>query len=189
MNVTQTRPRATERPAQHAATGSRRAPGEPIVKFDKVRKAYGDLVVLDDLVFEAAENEKVAIIGPSGSGKTTILRVLMTLVKPDSGRVHVDGRPLWHMERGGAEVPANDRHLHSVRSDIGMVFQHFNLFPNMNVLRNVTEAPIHVKGMSRKDAENLGRELLDKVGLGDKHKHFPAQLSGGQKQRVAIARA
>src|SRR5690606_35911507 len=85
VKVTQTRPRATERPAQHAATGSRRAPGEPIVKFDKVRKAYGDLVVLDDLVFEAAENEKVAIIGPSGSGKTTILRVLMTLVKPDSG--------------------------------------------------------------------------------------------------------
>jgi polar amino acid transport system ATP-binding protein len=183
--VTQTRPPPAEQPSDHVP----RAQGEPIVRFDKVRKAYGDLVVLDDLVFEAAENEKVAIIGPSGSGKTTILRVLMTLVKPDSGRVFVDGRPLWHMERGGVEVPANERHLHAVRSDIGMVFQHFNLFPNMNVLRNVTEAPIHVRGKSRAEAEDLGRELLDKVGLGDKYSHFPAQLSGGQKQRVAIARA
>jgi len=160
-----------------------------MVRFDKVRVTYGDLVVLDDLVFEAAENEKVAIIGPSGSGKTTILRVLMTLVKPDSGRVFIDGQPLWHMERRGVEVPASSKHLHKVRSDIGMVFQHFNLFPNMNVLRNVTEAPIHVRGKSRSEAETLGRELLDMVGLGDKLEQFPAQLSGGQKQRVAIARA
>ncbi len=160
-----------------------------MVRFDKVRKAYGDLVVLDDLVFEAAENEKVAIIGPSGSGKTTILRVLMTLVKPDSGRVSVDEQPLWLMQRNGAEVPASTKHLHKVRGDIGMVFQHFNLFPNMNALRNVTEAPIHVKGMARRDAEELGRDLLAKVGLADKAGHFPAQLSGGQKQRVAIARA
>ena len=160
-----------------------------MVQFEKVRKAYGELVVLDDLDFQAAENEKVAIIGPSGSGKTTILRVLMTLVKPDSGRVYVDGKPLWHREVNGREVPANEKHLHSVRSDIGMVFQHFNLFPNMNVLRNVTEAPIHVKGMRRNEARELGRELLDMVGLGDKLEHFPGQLSGGQKQRVAIARA
>lgn len=165
------------------------ADAKPMVRFDKVRKTYGELVVLDDLDFEAAENEKVAIIGPSGSGKTTILRVLMTLVKPDSGRVYVDGKPLWHRVVNGKEVPANEKHLHSVRSDIGMVFQHFNLFPNMNVLRNVTEAPIHVKGMPRNEAKELGRELLDMVGLGDKLEHFPGQLSGGQKQRVAIARA
>ncbi len=162
---------------------------EPMVRFEKVRKTYGDLVVLDDLDFEAAENEKVAIIGPSGSGKTTILRVLMTLVQPDSGRVFVDGNPLWHMRKDGRDVPATERHLHEVRGDIGMVFQHFNLFPNMNVLRNVTEAPVHVKGMSRSEAKERGRELLDMVGLGDKLEQFPAQLSGGQKQRVAIARA
>ena len=161
----------------------------PMVKFEKVRKQFGDLVVLDDLDFEAAENEKVAIIGPSGSGKTTILRILMTLEKPNGGRVYVDGEPLWHREVNGEVLPANERHLRQVRSKIGMVFQHFNLFPNMKVLRNVTEAPIHVKGMKRQEAEELGSELLDMVGLGDKLDAFPAQLSGGQKQRVAIARA
>ena len=162
---------------------------EPMVRFEKVRKAYGDQVVLDDLDFEAAENEKVAIIGSSGSGKTTILRILMTLVKPDSGRVFVDGRPLWHREVAGRDLPANEKHLRDVRSDIGMVFQHFNLFPNMSVLRNVTEAPVHVRGMSKADANERGLELLDMVGLADKVDQFPAQLSGGQKQRVAIARA
>lgn len=161
----------------------------PMVHFDKVRKVYGDLVVLDDLTFDAAPNEKVAIIGPSGSGKTTILRVLMTLVKPDGGKVYVDGRPLWHREENGQVLPATERHLRTVRGDIGMVFQHFNLFPNMTVLRNVTEAPIHVKGIARRDAEERGRELLDMVGLLDKASAFPSQLSGGQKQRVAIARA
>jgi polar amino acid transport system ATP-binding protein len=161
----------------------------PMVHFDKVRKVYGDLVVLDDLTFDVAPNEKVAIIGPSGSGKTTILRVLMTLVKPDAGKVYVDGRPLWHREANGQAHPATEKHLRSVRGDIGMVFQHFNLFPNMTVLRNVTEAPIHVKGLARREAEERGRELLDMVGLGDKASAFPSQLSGGQKQRVAIARA
>ncbi len=161
----------------------------PMVHFDKVRKTYGDLVVLDDLTFDVAPNEKVAIIGPSGSGKTTILRVLMTLVEPDAGRIFVDGRPLWHREQGGKQVRATERQLREVRGDIGMVFQHFNLFPNMTVLRNVTEAPIHVKGVARRDAQERGRELLDMVGLLDKADAFPAQLSGGQKQRVAIARA
>ncbi len=160
-----------------------------MIRFEKVRKAFGDLVVLDDLDFEAAENEKVAIIGPSGSGKTTILRVLMTLVKPDGGKVFVDDRPLWHREVNGRVVPAGEKHLHEVRGDIGMVFQHFNLFPNMSVLRNVTEAPIHVRGVARDEAEERGMELLDMVGLSDKAKAFPVQLSGGQKQRVAIARA
>lgn len=161
----------------------------PMVRFEKVRKTYGELVVLDDLDFEVAEGEKIAIIGPSGSGKTTILRVLMTLVRPDSGKVFVDGEPLWHREVNGRIMPADQRHLHSVRSKIGMVFQHFNLFPNMSVLRNVTEAPIHVRKIKRQEAEERGRELLDMVGLGDKVDAFPGQLSGGQKQRVAIARA
>ena len=165
------------------------ASSPPMIRFEKVRKAFGDLVVLDDLDFEAAENEKVAIVGPSGSGKTTILRVLMTLVKPDAGKVFVDGRPLWHKEVNGRVVPADEKHLHEVRGDIGMVFQHFNLFPNMSVLRNVTEAPIHVRGIARQEAEERGMQLLDMVGLSDKAKAFPVQLSGGQKQRVAIARA
>lgn len=161
----------------------------PMVEFDNVRKAYGEVVVLDDLNFKVAPNEKVAIIGPSGSGKTTILRVLMTLVKPDSGRVFVDGKPLWHQEVNGQTVPASEKYLRTARDGIGMVFQHFNLFPNMTVLRNVIEAPVHVKGVPRKEAVEKGRELLDKVGLLDKVDAYPAQLSGGQKQRVAIARA
>lgn len=177
-------------PSGATATADRRPQDpRPMVRFEKVRKAYGDLVVLDDLDFEVAENEKIAIIGPSGSGKTTILRVLMTLVKPDAGHVFVDGQPLWHREVNGRELPADERHLRQVRGDIGMVFQHFNLFPNMSVLRNVTEAPVHVKRMPRAEAYDRGRELLDMVGLGDKLDMFPAQLSGGQKQRVAIARA
>ncbi|HZJ08438.1 MAG TPA: ectoine/hydroxyectoine ABC transporter ATP-binding protein EhuA [Trueperaceae bacterium] len=160
-----------------------------MVEFVDVRKAYGDVVVLDDLNFRVAANEKVAIIGPSGSGKTTILRVLMTLVKPDSGKVFVDGKPLWHQQLNGKSVPASEKYLRSARDGIGMVFQHFNLFPNMTVLRNVIEAPVHVQGVPRKEAVEKGNELLEKVGLADKVDAFPAQLSGGQKQRVAIARA
>lgn len=180
---------AANRPSSPASGNGVRARHEPIVVFDKVRKTYGDLVVLDDLNFEVGENEKVAIIGPSGSGKTTILRVLMTLVQPTGGVVYVDGEPLWHEEHRGRLVPASEKHLRKVRAKIGMVFQHFNLFPNMNVLRNVTEAPIHVAGVKPKEAKERARELLDMVGLGDKVDMFPAQLSGGQKQRVAIARA
>ncbi len=115
----------------------------------------------------------------------------MTLTKPDSGRIYVGDEPLWHMEDtpGGKARPANARHLRKARSRIGMVFQHFNLFNNMNVLRNVTEAPVHVQKKSRSEAREQALELLDMVGLADKADSFPAQLSGGQKQRVAIARA
>lgn len=162
---------------------------QPLVVFDNVRKAFGDLVVLDGLNLEVAQNENIVIIGPSGSGKTTILRTLMTLEKPDSGYIYVDGETLWHMERNGEKVPANEKYLRKVRGNIGMVFQHFNLFPHMRVLRNVTEAPIHVLGQSREEAEENARNLLEMVGLSDKLGHFPRQLSGGQKQRVAIARA
>lgn len=166
------------------ATGS-----DPIVEFRNVTKKYGDLTVLRELDFAVAPAEKVAIIGPSGSGKTTILRVLMTLVEPNSGHVIVDGEYLWHMEKNGELVRADEKHLRKVRRNIGMVFQHFNLFPHMSVLRNVTEAPIHVMGQPRKQAIEQAKELLSSVGLGDKFDHYPAQLSGGQKQRVAIARA
>jgi polar amino acid transport system ATP-binding protein len=163
--------------------------GEPIVRFENVTKAFGDLVVLRKLEFDVAPAEKVTIVGPSGSGKTTILRVLMTLEKPNSGVIYVEGEPLWHQEKNGQLVEASEKHLRKVRGKIGMVFQHFNLFPHMTALRNVTEAPIHVLGMSKAEALARGEQLLEMVGLVDKRDQYPSQLSGGQKQRVAIARA
>lgn len=161
----------------------------PIVRFEEVTKAFGDLVVLNQLSLNVAPAEKVTIIGPSGSGKTTILRVLMTLEKPNSGVIYVEGEPLWHMEKKGQLVDASEKHLRQVRGKIGMVFQHFNLFPHMTAFRNVSEAPIHVLNIPKEEAKARAAALLEKVGLADKHDHFPSQLSGGQKQRVAIARA
>jgi polar amino acid transport system ATP-binding protein len=162
---------------------------EPMVRFDKVTKSYGPLVVLDALDLEVAPNEKVSIIGPSGSGKTTVLRMLMTLERINDGVIYVDGRPLTHMQKTGSLVPADERHLRRERGNIGMVFQHFNLFPHMSALRNCMEAPVYVLGLPKREAESRAAELLDMVGLGDKKNHYPSQLSGGQKQRVAIARA
>ena len=165
------------------------ATAEPMVRFREVTKRYGDLVVLDRLDLDVAANEKVAIIGPSGSGKTTVLRMLMTLERIDGGVIEVEGEPLTHVRKNGELVPADERHLRRVRGKIGMVFQHFNLFPHMSALRNCMEAPVHVLGLSRAEAEKRASGLLDMVGLGDKRHHYPAQLSGGQQQRVAIARA
>jgi polar amino acid transport system ATP-binding protein len=162
---------------------------QPIVRFEDITKAFGELVVLDRLSLDVAPEEKVTIIGPSGSGKTTILRVLMTLEEPNGGVIYVEGEPLWHMEKNNQLVEANQKHLRQVRGKIGMVFQHFNLFPHMTALRNVTEAPIHVLGVPKDLAHERAALLLEKVGLADKHNHYPSQLSGGQKQRVAIARA
>jgi polar amino acid transport system ATP-binding protein len=161
-----------------------------MVEFDNVTKSFGDLTVLDELNLSVAHNENIVIIGPSGSGKTTILRVLMTLEKPDSGTIMVNGEYLYHRQKeDGSLVKANERHLRKVRGNIGMVFQHFHLFPHMSAMRNVTEAPIHVLKQPRDVAEANARELLEMVGLGDKLDSYPHQLSGGQKQRVAIARA
>ncbi|MEU3273241.1 ectoine/hydroxyectoine ABC transporter ATP-binding protein EhuA [Saccharomonospora sp. NPDC006951] len=159
------------------------------ITFEGVHKAFGQNVVLDDLSFSVGSGERVTLIGPSGSGKTTILRMLMTLTRPDRGTIKVNGDYLYHEERNGQLVPASEAHIRKVRSRITMVFQHFNLFPNMKVLRNVTEAPIHVLGKSKDEAEARGKELLEMVGLGDKLDAHPSQLSGGQQQRVAIARA
>ena len=160
-----------------------------MVRFEKVSMAFGGLVVLREVDLSVAPAEKVAIIGPSGSGKTTILRILMTLERPTSGVVHVNGEPLWHREVHGKLAPADRGHLRRMRGRIGMVFQHFNLFPHMTVLRNVTEAPVYVLKQPRAAAEESARELLKMVGLSDKVDCYPYQLSGGQKQRVAIARA
>ncbi len=161
---------------------------DEMIRFDQVVKRFGALTVLDHLDFTVGRGEKVTLIGPSGSGKTTILRLLMTLETVSEGVVWVDGEPLTHTERNGELVPAREKHLRAVRTKIGMVFQQFNLFPNMTVLENITEAPIHVLGKSKDEARERARHLLDVVGLADKENAHPSQLSGGQQQRVAIAR-
>ena len=163
--------------------------GVPMIEFDSVVKKFGDNVVLDHLDFKVAAGDRVTLIGPSGSGKTTILRLLMTLEKVDGGVIRVKGEPLSHEQKGDRLVPASERHLRAMRRSIGMVFQQFNLFPNMNVMENLTEAPIHVLGRKKSEAQERARELLATVGLSDKETAHPTQLSGGQQQRVAIARA
>lgn len=161
----------------------------PMVRFENVSKCYGSLKVLDHLNLDVANGEKVAIIGPSGSGKTTVLRMLMTLEEIDDGVIYVNGGPLTHMPRGDTLVRANRAHQRRMRANIGMVFQHFNLFPHMSALKNCMEAPVTVLGMPKDEARERAVELLEMVGLGGKLEHYPSQLSGGQKQRVAIARA
>jgi polar amino acid transport system ATP-binding protein len=164
---------------------------DPIIKFDHVVKAYGSHVVLDELDFEVARGEKVTIIGPSGSGKSTVLRILMTLETIQEGVVWVGSEPLWHEKAAGSDElrPAGAAHLRKMRRELGMVFQQFNLFPHMSVLRNLTEAPVSVLGLSKAEARDRAEELLKMVGLSDHAQKFPHQLSGGQQQRVGIARA
>ncbi|RRO14960.1 ectoine/hydroxyectoine ABC transporter ATP-binding protein EhuA [Saccharopolyspora rhizosphaerae] len=157
-----------------------------MISFAGVGKSFGDNHVLRDLDVTVAPGEKVSIIGPSGSGKTTILRLLMTLESPDTGLVEVDGEPLWDC-REGARTDLKKQA--EVRRKIGMVFQHFNLFPHMTVLDNVTLSPVRVLGMGREEAGQRAVDLLQLVGLEKHMSHKPGQLSGGQQQRVAIARA
>ena len=161
--------------------------GAAAVTMRNVSKAFGTNVVLDDLDLDVSPGERVVIIGPSGSGKTTILRVIMTLERIDSGTITIGNAPLYHMADG--VTPANEKRIREVRSHIGMVFQHFNLFPHMSALENVTLAPIKVHGVPRDEARERGMALLDKVGLAKHANHTPGELSGGQKQRVAIARS
>ncbi|WP_175410828.1 amino acid ABC transporter ATP-binding protein [Streptomyces sp. TRM64462] len=156
------------------------SPSNELIRFENVSKRFGENTVLDNLCFSVDAGRHVTLIGPSGSGKTTILRMLMTLERPDTGTVDVNGDRLF---------PATEQQRREVRKQIGMVFQQFNLFPNMSVLRNITEAPVRVLGLGRDEAEERARGLLDLVGLADKAGARPAQLSGGQQQRVAIARA
>jgi polar amino acid transport system ATP-binding protein len=153
---------------------------DELIRIEGVTKRFGDNTVLDGLDLTVQAGRHVTLIGPSGSGKTTILRLLMTLTEPDAGTITVDGQRLF---------PASEKELREVRKQIGMVFQQFNLFPNMSVLRNITEAPVTVLGLPKEEAEARARELLDLVGLADKADERPTRLSGGQQQRVAIARA
>ena len=168
---------------------ARPATDEPIIRFEKVIKKFGDVTVLDELDFEVRKGEKVTIIGPSGSGKSTVLRILMTLENINDGVIYVTGRPLWHEEKNGELVPAAEEHLREMRKEMGMVFQQFNLFPHMTVRRNVTEAPVQVLKLCKEEANERADKYLELVGLSDQSDKFPSQLSGGQQQRVAIARA
>ncbi|MDZ7673525.1 MAG: ectoine/hydroxyectoine ABC transporter ATP-binding protein EhuA [Acidimicrobiales bacterium] len=157
------------------------------VRMRSVNKAFGDNVVLRELDLDVDAGERVVIVGPSGSGKTTILRVIMTLERIDSGTIQIGDEHLYHEADG--KTPASEKRIRQVRSNIGMVFQHFNLFPHMTALENITLAPMKVHGWSRDEAEEHAMMLLRQVGLAHAAGQTPGQLSGGQKQRVAIARS
>ena len=176
-------------PSESVPVGTATDPASAIIRFDDVVKRFGPKTVLDNMRFSVAPGERVTLIGPSGSGKTTILRLLMTLEKVTDGVIWVSGEPLSHERKGDKLVPASEGYLRKQRRRIGMVFQQFNLFPNMTVIENVMEAPVSVLGKSKKDARDQGGELLAKVGMGDFCDAHPSTLSGGQQQRVAIARA
>ncbi|WP_139084315.1 ectoine/hydroxyectoine ABC transporter ATP-binding protein EhuA [Nesterenkonia sp. F] len=180
-------PTPTEQPSPTPAATA--AAETPVIEFQDVEKRFGDNVVLKDLDFTVGRGERVTLIGPSGSGKTTILRLVMTLEELTDGYIFVDGEPLTHEERDGRRVPVSKKHQKNLRTRIGMVFQQFNLFPNMTVLENIIEAPIHVLGRSKEEAVAKAHDLLEQVGLSDKADAHPTSLSGGQQQRVAIARA
>jgi general L-amino acid transport system ATP-binding protein len=159
------------------------------VEMKQVVKAFGEHVVLNQLDLDVDPGEVVVIIGPSGSGKTTILRVVMTLERIDDGFIKIGDRQLYHEEKDGELVRASEKHIRSVRSDISMVFQHFNLFPHLTVLDNLTLAPVWVRKMPRKEAIDVAMTYLERVKIPEQANKFPGQLSGGQQQRVAIARS
>jgi polar amino acid transport system ATP-binding protein len=160
---------------------------KPVIHMDRVSKKFGELAVLDDLTLDVPAGQTLAVIGPSGSGKSTMLRLLMGLERPDSGKIEIDGEPMWREKPNGHSIDVNQ--LRRVRAKVGMVFQQFNLFPHMTTLDNLMVAPIHVLGMEKAEAERRAMEDLVMVELSDKAQVYPGQLSGGQKQRIAIARA
>jgi polar amino acid transport system ATP-binding protein len=162
---------------------------ERMVHSIDVHKRFGRVEVLRGVNMEVAKGEVVVILGPSGSGKSTFLRCINHLETLDSGRIYVDGELVGYRERNRKLVEDKEWEVARKRAAIGMVFQRFNLFPHLTALGNVSEGPRQVKKVPRKQAEELGRALLEKAGLADKLKSYPSQLSGGQQQRVAIARA
>ena len=162
---------------------------EPMVKAEAVHKRFGRLEVLRGVSLEIQPREVMCLLGPSGSGKSTFLRCVNHLEKIDAGRLWVDGDLVGYRQVGDKLHELREAEVARDRSEIGMVFQRFNLFPHMTALENVIEAPIRVKKEARSAAVVRGREQLERVGLADKMDVYPAQLSGGQQQRVAIARA
>ncbi|NDV28741.1 amino acid ABC transporter ATP-binding protein [Desulfovibrio sp. JC010] len=150
-----------------------------MIEIKNLHKSFGKLEVIKGIDLKVESGEVVCIIGPSGSGKSTVLRCINKLEEPTSGTIIVDGH----------DIMAKDTNINEVRTEAGMVFQQFNLFPHMTILENVTLGPVKVRKMGKSDADELGLKLLEKVGLKDKARNYPEQLSGGQKQRVAIARS
>lgn len=150
-----------------------------MIKIENISKSFGELKVLKNISLEVSESEVVVIIGPSGSGKSTLLRGINLLETPDQGAIIIKDQDIT---KPGVEIS-------EVRRNMGMVFQHFNLFPHMSILKNITYAPMKVNKLSKTEAESKARTLLKRVGLNDKANEYPSKLSGGQKQRVAIARA
>jgi polar amino acid transport system ATP-binding protein len=163
--------------------------GSLMVDARHIRKSFGSLEVLKDISIQVQQGEVMCLVGPSGSGKSTFLRCINHLEVIDSGRLFVDGQLIGYREQGDKLFVLKPQEAALQRSDIGMVFQKFNLFSHMTALENVIEAPIQVKKIDRATAKSRGRELLARVGLADKEDTYPAHLSGGQQQRVAIARA
>ena len=165
----------------------------PAVKATQVHKAFGSLHVLKGVDMTVMPGSVTVILGPSGSGKSTFLRLINQLETLTGGEIDVDGEMIGYkyVDKDGKQVlqTLNDKEVAEQRSKLGMVFQRFNLFPHMTALENVMEAPVHVKHMDKKEARKLAIEELNRVGMGDRLDHYPAQLSGGQQQRVAIARA
>ena len=151
-----------------------------MIDVKHLSKSFGEVEVLKDINETIEKGEKVVIVGPSGSGKSTFLRCLNLMEKPTSGDIFFEGENI---------TQANEHEMNKLRQRMGMVFQHFNLFPHMTILDNMTLAPMKVKGVSKEEAEKKALELLDRVGLADRANAYPIQLSGGQKQRVAIVRA
>jgi polar amino acid transport system ATP-binding protein len=161
----------------------------PMVNAEAVHKRFGRQEVLNGVTLKIQPGEVMCLLGPSGSGKSTFLRCINHLEKINAGRLWVDGELVGYRQVGERLHELRESEIAGKRAEIGMVFQHFNLFPHMTAIENVTCAPISVRGIGREDARRRGRELLDRVGLADKLDAYPAQLSGGQQQRVAIARA
>ncbi|MFB7026596.1 MULTISPECIES: amino acid ABC transporter ATP-binding protein [unclassified Streptomyces] len=160
-----------------------------MVRAEGVCKHFGRLEVLKGIDLTVERGEVCCLLGPSGSGKSTFLRCINHLEKVDGGKLTVDGDLVGYRQHGNKLHELREREVAARRRDIGMVFQRFNLFPHMTALDNVAEAPVKVAGVARAEAREQARELLERVGLGDRAGHYPAQLSGGQQQRVAIARA
>ena len=160
-----------------------------LFEINNVRKSFGDLTVLHDISVKVEKGEVVAIIGPSGSGKSTLLRCATMLETMDSGSLIYLGEKAAQNDAQGRTVYASPAELRKITGYFGLVFPNFNLFPHFSVLRNLTEAPVHVQKRNRKEVEKEAEELLAKIGLSGKENYYPQQLSGGQQQRVAIARA
>jgi len=161
----------------------------PMVKAEMVCKDFGALKVLKGITLDVGKGQVLVLVGPSGSGKSTFLRCINHLESVSAGRLYVDGELVGYHERGGKLHEMKPREVAKQRRDVGMVFQHFNLFPHRTALENIIEAPVHVKGDKKKHALDRARDLLHQVGMSEKAGAYPAQLSGGQQQRVAIARA